>query len=277
VSGAVSEVARHLEAAGIPRARAEAELLVCAVSGRSREWLVAHSEIPLSDEQVVRLEAVTERRARREPMAYVLGSVEFYSLPFATSPAAIVPRPETEILAEAVIARARKARLAVDVGTGCGALAVVLALHLPELHVLAVDISREALELARGNVRLHGLHGRVLVAASDLLSAVGRPADVVAANLPYVRTGEFPSLAPEVRDYEPRLGLDGGEDGLEVIRRLSVQLADHLSPDGLAALEVGAGQAEEVAKLLTRRGLTGIEVVADYAGIPRVVLGRGRG
>jgi release factor glutamine methyltransferase len=276
VSVAVPEVARRLAAAGIQGARAEAELLACEASGRSRESLVIHPEEPLTEEQAARLEELTNRRARREPLAYVLGHGECYSLRFLTTPAAMVPRPETEVLAEAVIARAEGARFAVDVGTGCGVLAVVLARELPALAVLGTDVSLDALGLARRNVRLHGVEGGVLLMAGDLLEPVGRPADIVVANLPYIRTGEFPSLGPEVRDYEPRLALDGGEDGLALIRRLSAQLSDHVCPGGMAALEVGAGQAEEVANLLAVGGLQDIEVVDDYSGIGRVVLGRRR-
>jgi len=274
VSAAVSEVARRLAAAGIQSARVEGELLVGEATGRSRESLVTHPEEPLTEEQAARLEELTNRRAGREPLAYVLGRTEFYSLRFLTTPAAIIPRPETEILAEAVIARAEGPSFAVDVGTGCGALAVVLARELPALTVLGTDVSLDALRLARRNVRLHGVESRALLMAGDLLEPVGRPADIVVANLPYIRTDEFPALQPEVRDYEPRSALDGGEDGLALIRRLSVQLSDHLCPGGLAALEVGAGQAEEVANLLALGGLSVIEVVADYAGIERVVLGR---
>ena len=213
----------------------------------------------------------------------MLGRAEFYSLAFRISTATIVPRPETEILVEAALQRASRqgAALAVDVGAGCGAIAIALAVHSPNLRVVAVDISRAALALAGRNCRLHGVGDRVARVQADLLSALGRPADFIVANLPYIRRDEFPSLQPEVRDFEPRAALDGGEDGLEVIRRLSVQLFDHLCPGGFAALEVGAGQAGEVANLLAlaRRPCGGlarlerIEVIPDYAGIERVVIG----
>lgn len=276
-SAAAARAARELKAAGIERARAEADLLVCEAAGQSPEWLLVHPEAPLSPQQVSRLDEMVGRRARREPLPYVLGRVEFCSLDFLTGPAAIVPRPETEILVEAALARAERARFAVDVGTGCGALAVVLARERPGLTVLGIDISREALHLAKRNIARHGLEGRVQLAAGDLLGPVGRKADLVVANLPYIRTGEFPSLSPEVREWEPRIALDGGDDGLALIRRLAGQLGRHLSAGGIAALEVGAGQAGEVANLLRRAGLTEVEVIADYAKIDRVVIGRHRG
>ncbi len=276
-SAAVRRAARTLETAGLERARAEAELLVCGAAGRPLEWLLVHPEDMLSPEQAARLEDMVGRRARREPLPYVLGHAEFYSLDLFVGPAAIVPRPETEVLAEAALARAPEARFAVDVGVGCGALAVVLARERPEMMVLGIDVSREALRLARRNIARYGLGRRVALAAGDLLDPVGRRADLVVANLPYIRTGDFPDLAPEVSRWEPRIALDGGEDGLALIRRLAGQLERHLSAGGIAALEVGAGQAEEVANLLRRAGLTEVEVVPDYAKIDRVVIGRKRG
>lgn len=212
---------------------------------------------------------------RGQPLPYLLGQAQFYGLPFRVTPAAIVPRPETEILVEAAMARAAAVgtALAVDVGTGCGAIAVTLAKHLPGMRVAAVDISLDALRLTRENCRTHQVEGRVAVVCGDLLARIRAQADCIVANLPYVRRGEFADLQPEVRDFEPRRALDGGEDGLAVIRRLSGQLWEHLRTGGFAGLEVGAGQAPEVEKLLQAGGLTGVEVIADYAGIERVVTG----
>jgi len=273
ISAAITSVARELTTAGITHAGREAELLVAAVSGRSQEDLLVHPEAPLADDQERFLRSLASRRAAREPLAYLLGRTEFYSVSFQITPAAMVPRPETEILVEAAIARAPETGLAVDVGTGCGAIAISLALQIPGLRVVGTDISRKALALAKRNCDLHHLGDRVGLVAGDLLAAIGRPADLIVANLPYVGTDEFPALAPEVRDFEPRIALDGGEDGLRVIRRLSVELWDHLCPGGFAALEVGAGQATEVAKLLALAGLSQITVLPDYAGIDRVVIG----
>ena len=277
LASAVSWVARRLSAAGIERARPEAQVIVSSATGRTREDLLIRPDTPLSPHDTARLTALAHRRAGREPLPYVLGEVEFHSLPFHITPAAIVPRPETEILVEAALARAPRAGLAADVGTGCGAVAIALARELPELRVIAVDISPLALALARRNCRRHGLAHRIFLVRGDLLAALRFPADLIVANLPYIRTADFPGLEPEVRDWEPRIALDGGDDGLAPIRRLSVQLFDHLCPGGCAALEVGAGQAEEVAKLLARAGLSQPEILPDYAGIPRVVIGRRKG
>ena len=265
--------------AGVERARAEAEMMVRAAAGLSTEELIRDPELLLSEDQARRCDGWAARRAAREPLPYLVGKTEFFSRTFLTSPAAIVPRPETEILAEAALERARAigASLAVDVGTGSGVLAVTLAREVVGLRVVATDISLDALRLAARNGELHGVSARVLPVCCDLLAAVGRPVDCVVANLPYIARDDFAGLEPEVRDYEPRIALDGGMDGLGMIRRLSVQVCDHLHKGGFAALEVGAGQAAEAAKVLTRGGLCEIEVLPDYAGIARVVIGWRRG
>jgi release factor glutamine methyltransferase len=276
VGQAVAAAARQFAGAGIDDAGLEAEVLVRTAAGLSRERLHAHPEESLPADAAADLASFISRRLAREPLPYITGEIEFYSLPFHITPAAIVPRPETEVLVEAAVARARQigAGLVIDVGTGSGALAVVLARELPEARVAAIDLSRDALLLTRRNATRHGVASQVLLVQSDLLAGLRGHADCIVANLPYVRHGEFPALQPEVRDYEPRLALDGGEDGLEVIRRLAVRLREHLSLRGLAALEVGAGQAKAVANVLADGRLTNIEIVTDYAGIERVVIGR---
>jgi len=278
-AAAVARISRLLSDAGIERPRAEAELIVRAAAGMRVEDLVRDPHVTLTEGQLRQADERAARRAAREPLAYVLGRAEFFSRTFLASRAAIVPRPETEVLAEAAIERARAigASLAVDVGTGSGALAITLAHEVPGLTVVATDISMAALCLARRNVELHRVTAQVFPVCCDLLGAVGRPVNCVVANLPYIAHDDFPQLAPEVRDYEPRIALDGGLDGLGMIRRLSVQLCDHLHKGGFAALEVGAGQAGEVAKLLVAAGLADVEVLRDYAGIERVVIGWRRG
>jgi release factor glutamine methyltransferase len=276
VGQAVAAAARQFAGAGIENAWLEAEVLVRAAAELGRERLHAHPEESLPADAAADLASFVSRRLAREPLPYITGEVEFYSLPFHITPAAIVPRPETEVLVEAAVARARQigAGLVIDVGTGSGALAVVLARELPEARVAAIDLSREALLLTRRNAARHGVASQVLLVQSDLLAGLRAHADCIVGNLPYVRHDEFSALQPEVRDYEPRLALDGGEDGLEVIRRLAVRLREHLSPRGIAALEVGAGQANAVANMLADGRLTNIEIVTDYAGIERVVIGR---
>lgn len=279
VANTIPEVTRQLAAAGIEPARAEAERIVRAVTQLTTEELILHPNVSLTAGHSALIMELTARRAAREPLPYLLGEVEFYSRPFSITRAALVPRPETEILVEAVITRAKAigARRAADAGTGSGILAVTLALELPGLVVGATDISRPALALAARNVARHGLQRRVLPICGDLLSAVRPPLDFVVANLPYIAHDDFPGLEPEVRDWEPRIALDGGLDGLGLIRRLSGQLVRYLREGGFAALEVGAGQAAGAAKLLVAGGLSGIEMRSDYAGLDRVVIGWRRG
>ncbi len=250
-----------------------------AAAGITLEVLIADPGRILSPDAVAKLDEWAARRAAREPLPYILGKWEFYSRSFVVSSAAIVPRPETELLAEAAIHRihGNAISFAVDIGTGSGALAVTLAAEVPHLRVAATDISLSALRLAARNIELHGVSDRVWPVCCDLLTAIGRPAGCIVANLPYIAHDDFASLDPEVRDYEPRIALDGGLDGLGMIRRLSAMVCAHLYKGGFAALEVGAGQAQQAAKLLACGGLSDIEVLPDLARIERVVVGWRRG
>lgn len=279
ISEAISESRRRLSFAGTDEARLEAELLASEVTGRGRAWLFLHADEELTPAQAARLDALLSRRFRREPLPYILGRAEFYGLTLRVTPVALIPRPETEILVEATIARAQHsgAQLIVDVGAGSGAVAVALAARMPQARVAAVDLSLEALRLARENALAHGVTDRVHLVCSDLLGGLRGEFGCIAANLPYIRADEFAALQPEVRDYEPRSALDGGADGLDLIRRLSQQLLGHLRTGGFAALEVGAGQAPAVTNLLRTVGLCAIEVLRDYAGIERVVIGWRKG
>jgi release factor glutamine methyltransferase len=278
IAQVLASVERRFADAGIPTARSEARILVSAATGESAESLLIHPTRALTADERQQIDALAARRARREPLPYVIGEAEFYSLRFRVTPSVIVPRPETEVLAEAAVERARLtgARLAVDVGTGCGAVSIVMAREVIGLRVMATDISMDALRVADENRRRYDVESDVLLTCGDLLGPVRATADCIVANLPYVRADEFAELQPEVRDFEPRVALDGGPDGLAHIRRLSVHLRRHLSPGGFAALEVGAGQAAEAAKLLLGEGLTEIDVIADYSGVARVVIGRRR-
>lgn len=277
VAEAVAALARRLSQAGIESAHREAQILLRAATGLSREALLAHPETPLTEEARVTLAEHAARRVAREPLPYITGEVEFYSLPFHVTPAALVPRPETEILVEAVLTRLPPtAKLLLDIGAGSGVIAVVLARERPDAMVVAVDVSRPALALTRRNARRHGVVGRMRLVQSDLLTGLRGRADAIVANLPYIDPEELEGLQPEVRDYEPRRALEGGYHGLAVIERLCAALPSSLAPGGLAALEVGAGQAPAVAAKLEAAGLARIEIVPDYAGIERVVLGFGK-
>lgn len=235
----------------------------------------AHPERELTAEQEARLLEATERRAAREPLAYITGHAEFYGLDFAVSQRVLVPRPETEHVVEQALAIASEfpKSLVADVGTGSGCIAVAVARNLPQGAVFAIDSSSEALQVAAANVRRHRLESRVRLLQGDLLGPLPEPVHVIACNPPYVATAEFPALMPEVRDYEPRSALDGGEDGLTVIRRLVDAAPANLLERGALVMEIGAGQGPAVLALAKPRFATA-RIERDLAGLDRVLVAR---
>lgn len=261
--------------------RLDAEILLAHVRGCQRILLyTAYAEV-VPDEERARFRDLVRRRGQGEPVAYLVGSREFFSLPLMVSSAVLVPRPETEGLVVRVLDLCRHAGGAriIDVGTGSGAIAVTLAKHLPEARITATDISAEALAVARGNAALHGLAERITFHQADLLedSAVAGPWDVVVANLPYVKEVEFAGLPRDVRDHEPRLALVGGQLGIEVLQRLAARAGERLAPGGWLILEAGPAIAAAVEGLLA--GLPEFEpepTIPDLAGLPRVFQARRR-
>jgi release factor glutamine methyltransferase len=227
------------------------------------------------------LAALVARRARREPVQHLVGEWEFLGYPLCTDGRALIPRPETEELTEALLdhlPRDVDLRVA-DVGTGGGCLAVAFALRRPRARVLAIDLSAEALALARENRDRHGLGERILLVQGDLLAAVrpGADLDAIACNPPYVAEDEWSGLPPEVRDHEPRLALVSGADGLEATRRLVAAAPDRLRPGGLLLLECAFSRAEPVRRLLEQAGFEQVSLRDDLSGIPRIAIGmRGR-
>lgn len=237
---------------------------------------MAHPEAELSPKQMDHYDELLARRARHEPMQYILGEQEFYGLRLRVTPAVLIPRPETEHLVEAVLERVprdRALRIA-DIGTGSGAIALALAIHLPLAQVDAFDLSPEALAVAEGNARALGLENRVRFIHSDLLQAAGTERyDCIVSNPPYVSSAE--TLEPQVARWEPHTALFAGPDGLAVYRRLLPQAAGRLLPGGLLALELGAGQQEAIRALFAdEEAWTEPEFLPDLRGIDRVALAR---
>lgn len=254
--------------------RLEADLLLMHVLGRQRHRLLVEAYSPLSRRELEEYRRALAARRRRIPLQHITGRVEFMSEELLAGPEAMVPRPETEVMVEALLELLpESARRLLDVGTGSGAVAVVLAVRLPGCRVWATDTDRAALGLARRNLVLHDLHNVDFVAC-DLASALAGGFHGVAANLPYVPTGEIASLQPEVRFGDPRAALDGGPDGLDLVRRLVGDLPRLLAGGGAAALEVADDQAGTAARLLETAGLSEVEVRRDLAGRRRVVCGR---
>jgi release factor glutamine methyltransferase len=275
-----------LEQAGIGTARLDVECLLAEVLGLPRWELLLQGRRRLAPEEFARYLRMLERREAREPLAYVLGRKEFWSLDLAVAPGVLVPRPETETLVEAALALWRQRRFAepgrpriVELCCGSGAVAVALARELPAARLVATDISWRALRVARANAEAHGVADRISWRRGDLWRAVGGEvpagsADLVVANPPYIPTGDLAGLMPEVQ-CEPRLALDGGPDGLALIRAIIATTPERLGPEGALALEIGADQAAAVAAQFAADGrYAPAQTVADLAGRPRVIAAR---
>jgi release factor glutamine methyltransferase len=265
----------HLERHGSPTARLDAELLLGHALGLGRVELYTGFERPLGEDELAECRELIARRAKREPVAYILGRWGFRGLDLDVDRRVLVPRPETELLVDRCLALLDGVAgpAVLDVGTGSGAIALALASELPEARVAGCDVSGDALEVARANGERLGVE--VEWVASDMLAGVeGRRFHLVVSNPPYVAAGEIEALEPEVRDWEPRGATVAGETGLEAIERLVAQAPAALEPGGALVLEVGAGQAAAVAALLEGAGLAGVGRDPDHAGIERIVWGR---
>ena len=259
---------------GIDSPRLEAEiLLACALGIRRIDLYVRHDQI-VDDAGRARFRDMVRRRQEGCPTAHIVGKKEFYSLDFAVSPATLIPRPDTELLVDEALRQAKPLTepLIADIGTGTGCVAVALAHRLPKARIVAVDISPEALETARGNATRLGVADRVDFRLGDLLAPLaGLRPDLIVSNPPYIPTNDIAGLDPGVRDHEPALALDGGPDGLRVIERLAEQALSLLAPGGRLLVEIGAGQEEGARGVLTRAGFTVESVRKDGGGHPRVV------
>ena len=274
---------KYLQSKGISEPRPSAEVLLAHCLNCNRLNLYLRHDQPLADGELTCYKGLLKRRLAQEPTQYITGHQEFWSLDFLVSPAVLIPRPETELLVEAVLKHlpridsGGKAWRILDLGTGSGILAVVLAKELPQAHILALDRSWEALSVARENARRHGVQQQVTLVLADLVEGLTNQAyfDVIVSNPPYVLTAAWEQLPRDIKDYEPRLALDGGLDGLDVIRPLLAGVHRLLQPGGLLALEVGQGQAGAVKQLLDDSGAyTPAEINHDYQRIGRVVLAR---
>jgi release factor glutamine methyltransferase len=275
---ALTRATAQLDASPDLRADAprDALLLLLHTLGVTRAAMHADPNRLLTPEQQSNYEAAIHRRLTNEPIQYITGEQEFYSLALHVTPAVLIPRPETEHLVEAVIAELDpSAPLRIlDIGTGSGAIAIALAHHLPNAHLTAVDLSLAALEVAAENAARHNLTARIRFLESNLLEALppGETFDAIVSNPPYVSTADTNTLHPQVRDHEPATALFAGSDGLAIYRRLIPQAHAALKPDGLLALEIGHDQRDAIAALLS--GWNELRFVDDLQQIPRVALAR---
>lgn len=262
-----------------PTAVPDATLLLMHSLGIDRAALIAHPERSLTREQLADIQRLIERRLRFEPIQYILGSQEFYGLPFKVAPAVLIPRPETETLVEAVVTHfqsvpARAPIRIADIGTGSGAIAVALAHSLPQAEITALDLSPEALKIAHENAGTNAVADRIRFLESDLLAAIAGelPFDAIVSNPPYIPLSDAPTLHPQVREFEPAQALFAGPDGLEIYTRLIPQAHALLKPGGLLAFEIGHGQRDAIAALLAT--WRNVSFIPDLQQIPRVAVAR---
>jgi release factor glutamine methyltransferase len=284
VGRALLAAARRLKETGSDSPQLDSAILMAHVLGVSKGWLYAHPNRQLTPDEIARFEELVRRRMRCEPVAYLVGFKPFYGLDITVDRRVLIPRPETEILVDRVLehlqnrTEERVVLKVADVGAGSGAIAVALAVNVPNLVVYATDISEEALKVAAQNVWRYGVGDQVQLIPGHLLNAVPEPVDIIVANLPYVASADLANLSPQVRDYEPFLALDGGVDGLEVFRSFFAALGGPrgslvLRLGGRIFLEIGWNQGDAV-RSMAKEAFPGanVAVLVDYAGLDRIVL-----
>jgi len=260
---------------GIENGRLDAELLLAEILKLNRIGLYLNFDRPVDRDELAVFRALIERRARREPIAYILGRCEFWSLTFKVTPDVLIPRGDTETLVEAALKVLPQGGSLLDVGVGSGAIALAIAHERPDAQVEGIDLSPAALAIAAGNAQRLGLADKVALRSGDLFALDGNcQYDVIVSNPPYIAIGEEATLMPEVRDFEPALALFAGDDGLDCYRALIPTAKTALKDSGILLVEVGAGQAAAVAELFASSGYAEIFTNRDLAGIDRVVAGR---
>jgi release factor glutamine methyltransferase len=279
IAGIRRSLAQQFRAAGFDSANIDARILVGHALSLDHAALAAAGDRPLDAKERKAIAALARRRLAREPVARIIGSKEFWSLPLRINASTLVPRPETETVVEVALAvidasgsRTRPLRIA-DLGTGSGALLLALLSELPNATGIGTDTSFDALMIARANTRRLGIT-RAAFVAGDMARPLGAPLDLIVSNPPYIASGEFAALAPEVRVFDPRSALDGGADGLDCYRSLSASAPALLKPGGALVVEIGAGQADDVARLFSATGLALEPPQPDLNGMPRVLLAR---
>ncbi len=280
----------YLKGKGIDNPRLDSEVLLAHLLKLDRVGLYLNFDRPLSKEELSSFREIVKRRGSREPLQYITGNQEFWSLDFKVTPDVLIPRPDTEILVEEALKVARgqgagaseNRPLILDLCTGSGCIAISLAHEMKNSVVYAVDASEAALSIAKENAEKNGVQDRITYLKGDLYGALeNRPPttdhrpllfDLIVSNPPYIKIIDIPNIQPEVRDYEPRMAVDGGTEGLDFYKRIVAHAPNHLLPYGWLMVEVGEGQADAVSKMMANTGaFEGISTVKDLAGIERVV------
>jgi release factor glutamine methyltransferase len=276
----INSATARLEKKGVESARVNVERMLCAALECQRVDLYVDPDRIVASEIILRLEEMLSKRLADEPLQYILGETEFYGLRIKCDRRALIPRPETEfVVSKAIDCLEHLDRLYIlDLACGTGCIGIALAMNLPQASITAVDISEDAISLAKENAMRHNLITRFRFAAGDMFSAIGNHGtlyDAVVCNPPYIRVGEWEMLQRQIRDFEPKRALLSGEDGLDFIRLMLKQVSEFLVPGGYLIFEIGQGQADKVRQLITETGtLQFIETVQDYAAIERVVVAR---
>jgi release factor glutamine methyltransferase len=280
IAEALHLLVQSFRLAGIPEAEADARVLLGHALHLGRAQLLAQNDRLLETREINAVSALAARRLKREPVARILGHKEFWSLPLAVTPDVLVPRPDSETVVEAALDTVLRNGLrletlrVLDIGTGSGALLLALLKELPNATGVGTDLSAAALAVARTNAQRNDLAARCDFVACNVADDVAGPFDLILANPPYVRSGDIAGLEPEVRDYEPRLALDGGSDGLDGYRAIATAASSLLAPGGRLLVELGIGQEAAVRALFTKAGLTVDAARKDLAGIPRALSAR---
>jgi release factor glutamine methyltransferase len=275
---ALQQSAYVLSANGIEDSHIDARMLLGHAANLSPVQIYTEPEQRLSREEKDKLQKLIRRRLQHEPTAYILKHKEFYGIDFYVDSRVLIPRPETEILVDAALKFAGSRRyltgplLVADIGTGCGAIAISLALNLPGSKVYATDLSSSALEVAKLNCENHKVTEQVTLLSGNLLQPLPEPVDLILANLPYIKNSELPSLSPEIAKFEPRMALDGGRNGLDYIRQLLEQVKEQINTGGCLLLEIGRNQEKDVSRLIQScLNEVNSRFIADFNGINRVV------
>lgn len=264
--------ATHFTQLGLERPRYDTEILLASSLGVDRLWLYTHYDRPLDKEELSAFRKCVIRRSKREPLQYILGKWTFWSSDFILTPNVLIPRKETEHIVELVISLSKSNSRILDLCTGCGNIVISLAKELPQTSFIATDLSFEALKIARRNASINHVIENIVFIQGDLFTPLKKDNgfDMVLCNPPYIPTKNLADLQPEVRDFEPKLALDGGEDGLAFFRCLIPDAIDYIKPSGHLIMEIDSGQSTVIQDMLNHFGYHDIEIIKDFSGLDRV-------
>ena len=267
----------YLKCQNILSSRLDAELLLGYVLKKSRLQLYLNFDMPVFQEALSEFRELIKRRAAHTPLSYLTNEKEFMSLAFYVDSRVLIPRPETEILVETILQHQSGKRRLIDIGTGGGAIAVSLATNLPDWEIVATDLSADVLDVARKNSVIHGCTERITFLQGNLFAPVktleNRRFDWIASNPPYISTKDFPTLPPDIREYEPKTALIAGCDGLSIIRQIISRAPQFLNPDGRLILEIANNQSEQVQNLIqSHPAYNDCQVIVDYSGLERIIV-----